>query len=69
VEGEVIPLLITNHVLRGMVLPAGPSRITLRYQPDSIRYGVGMMLGALVLLVIWGVTVQRKGASGSLSAA
>jgi len=69
VEGEVIPLFITNHVLRGMVLPAGPSRITLRYQPDSIRYGVGMMLGALVLLVIWGVTVQRKGASSSFSAA
>ena len=64
VEGKIIPLFITNHVLRGMVLPAGQSRIILRYQPDSIRYGVGIMLGALMMLVIWGVIVRRKGVRG-----
>jgi len=46
-----------NHVLRGVVLPAGESIIQFDYQPTSFRWGIGILLAALTVCFAWGVGI------------
>ena len=43
-EGETraVPILQTNRVMRGVVLPAGRHRLIFRYRPTSVFWGVGV---------------------------
>ncbi len=47
-----VPILRTNHVMRGVVLPAGRHRLAYHYRPLSIIYGAiisGLSAGGLAL--------------------
>jgi uncharacterized membrane protein YfhO len=62
-DGESVPILRTNHALRGVVVPAGRSAIVFRYEPASFARGVQLMLAAFVGLGIWlaaGWWLRRK---------
>jgi hypothetical protein len=55
-DGRQVPILRTNHALRGVVVPAGPATLEFRYEPASFRLGLvisgtaalGMLFGSVV---------------------
>lgn len=51
VDGQPAQLLRANHVLRGVLLPAGQHRVEFRFQPSSLRNGALLSLAALLVLV------------------
>lgn len=53
IDDREVPILRTNHALRGIELPAGMSRIVLRYQPETFRRGLWLMGISLMLLGGW----------------
>jgi len=55
VDGSSVPILPTNHILRGIPLPAGTHTVVLRYDPPGLRWGLvisgvttAAMMGTLV---------------------
>lgn len=54
VDGGSVPVLRTNYVLCGVVLPEGESIVDFRYQPTSLRQGLQLMLVGLLGLAAWG---------------
>lgn len=50
VNGQPAGLLRTNHVLRGVLVPAGQHRVEFRFQPSSLRNGGLISLAALLVL-------------------
>ena len=52
-NGERAPVLRTNGVLRGVVVPAGHSTIVFSYAPASLASGVRLFLAALSFLICW----------------
>ena len=63
VDGQVTPILIVNHAIRGVVVPAGQHRVVFRYAPDSVRIG-WMISGAAFAvglgLAAWIMQWRRK---------
>ncbi len=59
VDGEPVEILPTNHLFRGVVVPAGEHEIVFRYRPSSVRLGAG--LSALGWLVFGGAVVVLMG--------
>jgi hypothetical protein len=51
IDGEAVPILPTNHALRGVPLPAGEHTVELRYEPLSLRVGLVISLAATVLFI------------------
>ncbi|MGA2617083.1 MAG: hypothetical protein ABSF26_05680 [Thermoguttaceae bacterium] len=67
-NGEPAPILPTNHVLRGVSVPAGKSSLEFRYAPASLRCGLWLGGLALVVLAGWsaaGFRMRRSHASGA----
>jgi hypothetical protein len=56
-DGEPVPILRTNHALRGVVVPAGRRTLQWRYEPASLRWGARIAGLAIVLWLGWMVTV------------
>ncbi|HXW88996.1 MAG TPA: hypothetical protein VEK33_00475 [Terriglobales bacterium] len=60
VDAQVTPILVVNHAIRGVVVPAGEHRVVFQYAPASIRLGwiisgaaiVGE-LGWLGCIIMW----------------
>ncbi len=52
-EGDPTAVLRANHALRGIAVPAGPSRIELRYEPEGLRTGLAAALGAGLAWLGW----------------
>jgi uncharacterized membrane protein YfhO len=52
-NGELVPIVRTNHAIRGVVVPAGRSTVVLRYEPASLALGIRLMAVALVALALW----------------
>ena len=52
-DGHPVPILRTNHALRGIVVPAGTSLVEFRYQPSSLTLGLILAGLAMVVLVGW----------------
>jgi hypothetical protein len=48
---KVVPILRVDHALRGVIAPAGESKIIFRYQPISLRLGLAAALLATVILI------------------
>jgi hypothetical protein len=51
-----VPILRTNRVMRGALLPAGTHRLVYRYRPESVIYGgaiSGLALVALLAAAGW----------------
>jgi uncharacterized membrane protein YfhO len=54
VDGREVPILPTDHALRGVPLPVGEHTVTLRYDPLSLRVGIGISgITAVVMLSIF----------------
>jgi hypothetical protein len=62
-DGEPIPVLRTNHALRGVSLPAGHSTVVFRYEPGSLTWGLragALGIGALGLWLLAGWWARRR---------
>ncbi len=56
VDGEPAPIFATNHLFRGVPLPAGEHRVVFHYAPSTVLIGgVGSIVGLLTLtgLGLW----------------
>ena len=53
VDGQPAPILRTNHVLRGVVVPAGRSQVEFRYEPASLYRGLAAMAVGLCFVLAW----------------
>ena len=52
VDGAAAPIVATNHLFRGVHVPAGRHRIRFRYAPATLPIGALASLGALTAIVI-----------------
>ncbi|HEX5133432.1 MAG TPA: hypothetical protein VFX92_13230 [Candidatus Krumholzibacteria bacterium] len=61
VDGEPVPVLRANHVLRAVALPAGRHEVVFRYDRGLIEKSAGISLGAfaLTLLALLGALARR----------
>jgi uncharacterized membrane protein YfhO len=59
VDGQSTPLYRANGIFQGMVVPAGQHEVTLRFWPNSFRWGSWLstagLVAAFVLLLSGGV--------------
>jgi hypothetical protein len=54
VDGQPVQVAVTDHALMGVPIAAGSERVTLRYDPVSLRMGMAISLAAgLAVLAIW----------------
>jgi hypothetical protein len=53
VDGEAARILVVNHVIRGVAVPAGEHHVVFRYEPNSIRIGWIVSGAALVITLGW----------------
>jgi hypothetical protein len=61
-NSEPLPILRVNHAIRGMLVPAGPSRIELHYWPVGFTRGLRLAAVGLVILLAWtaGLALRRR---------
>jgi len=59
-NGEPVPIVRTNHALRGVVVPAGTSTLVFSYAPAGFTAGIRLMAVALVVLAGWGLIGVRR---------
>jgi hypothetical protein len=60
-NGRRVPILRTNHAIRGVVVPAGSGTIEFRYAPASFAWGLRLAsLAALVLLGWLGIMAAKR---------
>jgi hypothetical protein len=59
-EDKEIPILRVNHALRGMLAPAGDSRIELRYWPAGFDWGFRLAACGLLVLLAWSGALMRR---------
>lgn len=52
-NGRPVPILRTNHALRGVVVPAGDGTLEFRYEPASFAWGLRLAGFAAVALLGW----------------
>ena len=52
VDGRPAPILAAYVAFRAVHLPAGAHRVVFRYAPASVRTGLGISLGALMLVLL-----------------
>lgn len=61
VNGKPAPILRTDYVLRGVVLPPGESVIEFRYDSDTVRRASRIAVLAMVILLGWLLVEGRSG--------
>ena len=59
VDGQAMPILVVNHAIRGVVLPAGQHRVVFRYVPDSVRIGRMISGTAVAVGLGWAAWIMR----------
>ena len=52
-DGKAVPILQTNHAVRGVVAPAGKGTLEFRYEPAGFAWGVRLCGLALAALTVW----------------
>ena len=63
-NGQPVPILIANHAIRGVVVPAGTAKLEFRYEPESLDWGLRLASCAgFVLLLGIGVSIGRRRAA------
>jgi hypothetical protein len=50
-DGRAVPVHAVDGVLRGVIVPAGPHVVTVRYRPTSVALGLLLTLVATIALV------------------
>lgn len=51
IDGKATEIYPTNHILRGIVIPAGKHSLELRFQPDSYSRSLQLSLAGLLITV------------------
>jgi len=71
VDGVPAPILPTNHLFRGVPIPAGSHLVRFEYRPWSFRLGAIASLGSLgvVVLLLWTGRTMHEPRVGILRAA
>jgi uncharacterized membrane protein YfhO len=60
-NGQRVPILRTNHAIRGVVVPAGAGMLEFRYAPASFAWGLWLAGLAAVALLAWlGIALRRR---------
>lgn len=59
IDGQPAKLVLTDYVLRGVVLPAGPHRVRLTFRPTSLW--VGAAISGASLIVLAGICIVWRG--------
>ena len=59
-NGQRVPILRTNHAIRGVVVPAGSGTLEFRYAPASFAWGLRLSALAAVVLLVWLGIALRK---------
>jgi hypothetical protein len=59
VDGQVTPIFVVNHAIRGVVLAAGQHRIVFRYVPDSVRIAWIISGPAVAIGLGWAAGIMR----------
>lgn len=65
-DDEATPLYATNGLFRGVIVPAGAHRVEMRYFPQSLRWGLGLMAMALFILCAFLARAARQKRTPSL---
>lgn len=60
IDGVEAPVLVTNHALRGVCVPAGARRLEFRYEPLSFAIGLWIAAFALVVMAGTAFVVRRR---------
>jgi hypothetical protein len=53
VNGEETPIIRTNYLLRGIVVPAGQSKVEMRFEPDSYLGTKNLVVAFQYLIVLF----------------
>jgi hypothetical protein len=53
-NGQPVPILRANHAVRGVLVPAGTSKLEFRYEPSSFSWGLRLSELALLVMLVWG---------------
>ena len=63
-DEKPLPVLQTNHAIRGVVVPAGKGTLEFRYEPASYTWALRLCATALLALVGWagGIVWTSQGA-------
>jgi hypothetical protein len=60
-NGQRVPILRTNHAIRGVVVPAGSGMLEFRYAPASFAWGLKLSALAAAALLGWlGIALWRR---------
>jgi hypothetical protein len=59
-NGQRVPILRTNHAIRGVVVPTGSGTLEFRYAPASFAWGLRLAALAAVALLAWLGIALRK---------
>jgi hypothetical protein len=65
VDGNPAPIYATNHLFRGVPVPAGSHRIRFEYRPVSIWSGAVLSAASALLLVVVTFRVRRDGSAST----
>ena len=70
IDGELVPVMQTNHALRGLVVPPGSHTLSLEFNPGSFRNGAVLSVSMYLVLTLglasaWFVERRRGGSSGT----
>jgi hypothetical protein len=64
-NGRRVPILRTNHAIRGVVVPAGSGTLEFRYAPASFTWGLRLAGAAGMALLVWlGLALRRRPTEG-----
>jgi hypothetical protein len=63
-DGRKVPILRTDYLLRGVVVPAGAATLEFRYEPMTLRIG-GWLAGLAGVAIAVGWIAERRGGRGA----
>jgi hypothetical protein len=59
-DSKRVPILRTDHALRGVVVPAGTSTLVFRYEPASLRWGLALAGLAAATMLVWVIVARLR---------
>ncbi|MDQ2684148.1 MAG: YfhO family protein, partial [Chloroflexota bacterium] len=61
VDGSKTDLLVANHILRAVAVPAGAHRVEIRYESETLRIGLWISIAAwLAIVTLAGTTLVDR---------
>jgi hypothetical protein len=60
-DGRPVPILRTNHAVRGVQVPQGKATIEFCYRPASLVWGLAISALAALALPVWLIIARKSG--------